>query len=151
MRYFKFTLCKHTCQYFFSHFANLNLQFAVKRDKIGTRGVKGNFMKEENKLSSQRISESLADNRMRPAELSEKTGISKSAISLYISGGRIPNRDKAEILGKALGVSPVWLMGFDAPKYVEATVEEKDLLLTYFAQLTPDQQTSVLNLIKNMV
>lgn len=112
---------------------------------------KDNLMKEENKLTSSRLAESLADNNLRPVDIYEKTGISQSALSLYLSGARIPNRDNAEKLGKVLCVNPVWLMGFDVPKYLDTPEKEKELLLTYFAQLPPDKQEVVLNLIKTMV
>lgn len=79
-------------------------------------------------------------------------------MSMYLSGARIPNRDNAEKLGKVFGVNPVWLMGFDVPEKVEDVLKEayvqnqqKELLLTYFAQLPPEKQDIVLNLIKNMV
>lgn len=108
-------------------------------------------MKEECKLSSSRLAESLADNNLRPVDVCEKTGISQSAMSLYLSGSRIPNRDNAEKLGNILCVNPVWLMGFDVPKYMETPEKENAMLLLYFAQLSPEQQESVLNLIKSMI
>lgn len=39
----------------------------------------------------------------------------KSILSQYISGGVEPGQEKLTILGMALGVSEVWLMGYDVP------------------------------------
>lgn len=108
-------------------------------------------MKEENRISSLRLAEALADNRLRAVDICEKTGISKSGMSMYLKGERIPSRDNADKLSKVLGVNPVWLMGFDVSKYVETPEHEKELLLSFFAQLSPEKQESVLNLIKTMI
>lgn len=53
--------------------------------------------------------------RMRPIELSEKTGIPKSSISQYMSGYTKPNGERVYLISKVLGVSEAWLMGFDVP------------------------------------
>lgn len=47
----------------------------------------------------------------------EKYGvtITKSHISLYVNGKVEPNQWKLLVLGRALGVSEAWLMGFDVP------------------------------------
>lgn len=50
---------------------------------------------------------------MRQADLIEKTGISSPAISQWLSGRSKPKQESAFILATALGVSPVWLMGFN--------------------------------------
>lgn len=41
--------------------------------------------------------------------------MNRSDISQYVSGKVIPGQDKLAVLGKALGVDPVWLMGIDVP------------------------------------
>lgn len=41
--------------------------------------------------------------------------MNRSDISQYVSGKVVPGQDKLIILGKALGVDPVWLMGIDVP------------------------------------
>lgn len=128
-----------------------NVYFA---DRIGIiRGRERHNIMEisNNNLSSLRIKEALNDNSLRAIDLSEKTGIPKATISHYVTGRRVPSRNTASELGRILGVNPAWLMGFNVPKYIETSEHEKELLLSYFSQLTPDQQESVLNLIKNMV
>ena len=61
--------------------------------------------------------------------------LSKSALSLYLSGKVEPKQDKIFILAKGLHVSEAWLMGFDVP--MEPPSKEKEdrsklkLLLSY--------------------
>ena len=51
------------------------------------------------------------------APLCEKYGIklNKNDLSQYVSGKVSPGQDKLTILGQALGVDEVWLMGYDSP------------------------------------
>ncbi len=41
--------------------------------------------------------------------------LGKTALTQYVSGKIIPRQDKLTILGLALDVSEVWLMGYDVP------------------------------------
>jgi len=108
--------------------------------------------KNVNILCALRLKEALNDNSLRAVDLVEKTGLSKATISHYATGTRVPSRDNAAQIGKILGVNPAWLMGFDVSKYIETTPEQqKELLLSFFSQLSPDKQESVINLIKTMV
>ena len=54
-----------------------------------------------------RLKKALAIRGMKQSELSEITGVSKSAISQYLSGSFEPKQDRA------LNVSEAWLMGYD--------------------------------------
>lgn len=62
-----------------------------------------------------RFNQALSIKNIRPAELAEKTGLSKSTISHYMSGYTKPKSDKLFILARALDVSEQWLMGLDVP------------------------------------
>lgn len=53
---------------------------------------------------------------MKAVELVEKSGVSKNCISQYLNGRNGPDNVNATKLGKALGVNPLWLMGYDVPK-----------------------------------
>lgn len=57
------------------------------------------------------------------AELSRKSGFSKSSISQYLSGLHAPTKGGTEMLADALGVSPAWLFGFDVPMNCSYTGE----------------------------
>lgn len=76
----------------------------------------------------ERLSNALADRKMKPIELSEITGIPKSAISQYMSGYTKPKQDRISLISKALNVSEVWLLGYDAPLSTEIIedTEQKD-------------------------
>ena len=52
---------------------------------------------------------------IKPVELSEKSSISKSTISHYMSGYTKPKSDKLYMLAMALNVNEAWLMGYDVP------------------------------------
>ena len=45
--------------------------------------------------------------------------IGRNDISQYVNGKVLPKQDKLSILGMALGVSEVWLMGYDVPREKE--------------------------------
>ena len=49
------------------------------------------------------------------SELCEKTGITKSAMSQYISGAFKPKQARTYLLAKALDVNESWLLGYDVP------------------------------------
>lgn len=62
-----------------------------------------------------RLATALKIRNMKPVELHEKTDISESLISKYLSGNAIARQRKLSILSEALNVNPVWLMGYDVP------------------------------------
>ena len=57
--------------------------------------------------------------------------MNRSDISQYVSGKVEPSQDKLTILGLALGVDPVWLMGIDVPMNSELSSDESELLQLY--------------------
>lgn len=60
-----------------------------------------------------RLQKAITDKNIKPVELHEKTGISESLISKYLSGNAIARQKKLLLLADVLNVSPVWLMGYD--------------------------------------
>ena len=62
-------------------------------------------------LTATRLRIALGRAGIKQVELSEKTGIPKSAISQYLSGKVKPKQDKVYLMAKALDVSELWLMG----------------------------------------
>lgn len=69
-----------------------------------------------------RLEKALTIRNMKPVELHEKTGISESLISKYLSGNAIARQKKLTLLADALDVNEVWLMGYDVP--VERNLKE---------------------------
>lgn len=66
--------------------------------------------------TAERLKEAMALRGCKQAELVEKTGINKGALSCYISGKYKPKQNNVYLLAKALDVSEAWLMGADVPK-----------------------------------
>lgn len=60
------------------------------------------------------------------AELVEKSSVNKGSISQYYNGVHIPSSNNAKKLGDVLGVNPLWLMAFDAPRYYSGYANSKD-------------------------
>ena len=72
-------------------------------------------MNKQNVSFKNRFNIAISNANIKPAELAERTKLSKSTISHYMSGYTQPKSDKLFILSKALNVSEAWLMGLDAP------------------------------------
>lgn len=77
--------------------------------------------------------------------------LTKSALSQYFSGKHEPEDDKLTILGLALNVSEVWLMGYDVPmerKITPASTDSGDGRLSKInelaAQLSPEEQDHII-------
>lgn len=71
-----------------------------------------------------RLATALRIRNMKPVELHEKTNISESLISKYLSGNAVARQRKLSILSEALNINPVWLMGYDAPMENNASTDE---------------------------
>ena len=103
-----------------------------------------------------RIKKALSIRNMKQSELCEKTKISKSVLSEYISGVYEPKQDRVFILSQALDVDPVWLMGFDVPMEKEdkkissgeSLTEGEKTVLELFRAIPEDQQPVVLAMIR---
>ena len=64
---------------------------------------------------SNRLNKAMVVRDIKASALSEKTGISKSSISEYLSGKYEAKQNGIYLLAKALNVSEAWLMGCDVP------------------------------------
>ena len=65
--------------------------------------------------TSKRIQKAMELRGLKQTDLVEKTGISKGALSSYISGRYIPKQNNTFLIAKALNVNEAWLMGADVP------------------------------------
>lgn len=90
-------------------------------------------------------------------DIINKTGITKGALSSYLSGRYEPKKNNIYKLAKVLDVNPVWLMGYDVSKEVDKIYEfkkdEENYQLTlimhnYFKELSEEQQKDVINYIE---
>ena len=62
-----------------------------------------------------RICRALQIRDMKQSELSQRTGIPKSAISQYCSGAFKPKQKRLFLIAQVLDVDEAWLMGLDVP------------------------------------
>ena len=69
-----------------------------------------------------RLSE-LLNGSMSATQLAEIIGMSKQTISAYTTGVRSPKRPAINAMATALGVNPLWLMGYDVPKYSQSEAD----------------------------
>jgi len=67
------------------------------------------------KIFSERLQEALNLRGMKQVDLVEKTGISKSAISQYLSGEFQPKQSNTYKIAQALNVNEAWLLGYNVP------------------------------------
>lgn len=67
------------------------------------------------KTTADRIKEGMELRQLKQSDLVEMTGISKGALSSYISGRYVPKQNNIFLIAKALNVSESWLMGNDVP------------------------------------
>ena len=105
---------------------------------------------------STRIRKALSIRNMKQTELCEKSKVSKSSLSEYLSGKHIPNQYKIFVLAQALGVDPVWLWGYDVPMETKKEIspnesqltEGEKLVLELFRQIPEDRQKEALDLLR---
>lgn len=64
-------------------------------------------------LLKNRLYEAMARAGLRQVDLERTTGISRSSLSRYLSGGYEPNGDRLHRLAVALDVSEAYLLGYD--------------------------------------
>ena len=76
----------------------------------------------KNMETARRIREALNDCNMKPQDLADASKVSKASVSQYVNGSHAPSNISAGKMAKVLGVNPLWLMGFDAPKHTDSDV-----------------------------
>lgn len=64
---------------------------------------------------------------LKQSALSEQAGISKAAISQYLSGKNTPNQERIKALADVTGVTFDFLMGYEAPPAKEQKVSVKKI------------------------
>ena len=107
--------------------------------------------------TAERLQEAMQSANMKQADLARATGLSKGGISNYVTGRYEPKSDIISKLAEALGVSEMWLWGYDVPKErqikknspTEAELTEgESILLDLFRRVPEDKQELVLQMIR---
>ena len=104
--------------------------------------------------TAKRIREGMELRGIKQSELAEKTGISKGALSSYLSERYLPKQNNIFLIAKALNVSEAWLMGGDVPierisetqANAESSISASDTqLFSYFHQLNSIGKSKVID------
>ena len=83
----------------------------------------------------ERLREAMEDANKKQVDLARETGLDKGAISSYLSGKYEPKAKAIGLMARALGVSEMWLWGYDVEKKRSVSQKENDEivdLVTYF-------------------
>ncbi len=101
--------------------------------------------------TSERLKEIIALRKVKQVDIIESTGITKGALSSYITGRYEPKQDNIYILAKYFDVSEAWLMGYDVPmEKISASSSvpmdsQKARLLKYYDLLNEEGKERLLN------
>ncbi len=95
---------------------------------------------------SERLKEILYENNENPEGLSKKINISPSSLSRYISGKMSPKITTIQVIADLYGINPVWLMGYDVPKYSDK--KETIEVINLYKSLTPPHRVESINYMK---
>ena len=74
-----------------------------------------NVFENDKMICANRIKLGLKLRDLKQTDLSNMTGIPKSAMSQYISGSFKPKQDRIYLIAKALNTSEAWIMGYNVP------------------------------------
>lgn len=110
------------------------------------------------KTTAERIKEGMDIRNLKQADLVEMTGISKGALSSYISGHYVPKQKNIYLISKALNVNESWLMGNDVPMERRHDIDhthqplsvKENSLITEFRKLNPRGQNRLLETAREM-
>lgn len=95
-----------------------------------------------------RIAEALTIRNMKQVELAEKTGISKGTINNWLKQRYQPKQKALYTLANALGVSEMWLAGYDVPMERPAAQVKMDALAQVVNVIRKDERLT--NLVINL-
>lgn len=87
--------------------------------------MKYNALTQEETISA-RLRKAMTLRGIKAVEISQKTGISESAISHYLKGRYEPNQPRIALISNVLNVRPEWLMGLDVPMEDEEFYKAKN-------------------------
>jgi transcriptional regulator with XRE-family HTH domain len=90
--------------------------------------------------TADRLREAMTDAGKSQAELMRDTGLQRSAISRYLSGEYEPKALAVGKMARVLGVSEMWLFGYDVPKNRTAEQKKNDDLVQVIAKLRKDPE-----------
>lgn len=93
---------------------------------------------ERQALTKDRLREAMCEVGKTQADLVRDTGLNRGTISRYLSGEVEPRHEATHKLAKALGVSEMWLFGYDAPRQRTDDQKKTDLLADLIVKMRED-------------
>ena len=90
--------------------------------------------------TADRLREAMKDAGKTQADLMRDTGLQRSAISRYLSGQYEPKALAVGKMARVLGVSEMWLFGYDVPRARTAEQIKNDDLVQVIAKLRKDPE-----------
>lgn len=88
--------------------------------------------------TASRLREALDAAGMKQADLVRKTGLDRGAVSSYLSGKYEPKQMSTHKMARALGVSEMWLVGYDVARERTEAQKKNDDLVQVIAKLRKD-------------
>ena len=96
--------------------------------------------------SQERIKEMMHILGVSQAEISAKTGLAKSTVSMYVNGLREPKQDGIALISNAFHIDPAWLMGYDVSMDAKTKKDEDQAELGRLMMKNPSRALEVLSL-----
>lgn len=95
--------------------------------------------------TSDRLKELMSARDVKQVDVTAATGITKGALSSYISGRYEPKQDNVYLLAKYFNVNEAWLMGYDVPmdRKTPAASSPSDANIVPIDSLSPDEAALV--------
>jgi transcriptional regulator with XRE-family HTH domain len=88
--------------------------------------------------TASRLREALDAAGKKQADLVRETGLDRGAVSSYLSGKYEPKQMATHKMARALGVSEMWLAGYDVPRIRTEAQKKNDDLVQVIAKLRKD-------------
>jgi len=85
-----------------------------------------------------RLREAMEDAGKSVADLVADTGLHRSSLYRYLSGDVEPKSKAVNLLGRALGVTEMWLWGYDVPKRRSPEQKKNDVIVHAIAKMRTD-------------
>jgi transcriptional regulator with XRE-family HTH domain len=94
---------------------------------------------ERKALTKDRLREAMRDVGKTQADLVRDTGLNRGTISRYLSGAVEPRHEATHKLAMSLGVSEMWLFGYDVPKGRTEEQKKNDQLAKLIVKMRTDK------------
>ncbi len=94
---------------------------------------------ERKALTKDRLREAMREVGKSQADLVRDTGLNRGTISRYLSGAVEPRHEATHKLAMALGVSEMWLFGYEVPKGRTEEQKKNDQLAQLIVKMRTDK------------